>query len=133
MKTNYYRYSLYINLARILATQGNCKKRNYGCIIMSPSGNVISTGYTHSTTPCEKCKRRFSRSGHNYEKCTSIHAEQEAIAGVEIPEGSIAFLACFDTKTKKEIANPRPCPTCMRLLHQAGVRKVITYSEVIDI
>lgn len=123
----------YLALARIEAQKGNCLKRNYGCVIIDPIGRLVSKGHTHSKSYCEKCKRRFSRRGHGYDKCTSIHAEQACISGIEIPYGSTAFLVCFDAKAKSEIRDPRPCATCARLLKWAGVKTVITATEVIEL
>lgn len=120
----------YLALARIEAQKGNCLKRNYGCVIVDPIGRVVSKGYTFTRAFCKKCKRRFARKGHGYDKCTSIHAEQACVSGTEIPFGSVAFLVCFDAD-KNEIRNPRPCPTCERLLKWAGVYEVITATEVI--
>lgn len=122
--------SEYLALARIEAQKGNCLKRNYGCVIIDAFGRLVSTGFTFSEKPCKKCKRRFSRKGHGYDKCTSIHAEQMCVTGKEIRHGSTAFLACFDAE-KNEIRSPRPCPTCARLLKLAGVHEVITATEVI--
>lgn len=132
-KNNYFDHSLHINLARILATHGNCQKRNYGCVIVNPAGEIVSSGHTHTSEKCVKCSRRFRRKGTGYDKCPSIHAEQQAVAGHEIPYGSIAFLACFDAKTRKEIVDPHPCPTCEKLLRSAGVKEVITFTEVITL
>lgn len=121
----------YFDLARSEAIKGNCKKRNYGCVIVNPKGQVINFGHTYSITPCEKCKRRFARKGHDYDKCTSLHAEQMCVSGVYVPYGSTAYLACFDAKAFEEVLDPRPCPTCSRLLKQAGVTQVVTPTEVI--
>ena len=123
----------YLNIARIYAAKGNCKKRNYGCVIVLPNGEIVSAGSTRSMgNPCFKCKRRFSRKGHGYDKCPSIHAEQEALVGISIPYGATAFLFCIDD-ANHAVDNPRPCPTCEKLLRFAGIKEVITLTEVIKL
>lgn len=131
MKETIKSWDLYLDMARKMAKKGNCKKRNYGCIIVNPVGVAIVEGCTHSQHTCDKCKRRFSRRGHGYDKCTSLHAEQMCVTGRSIPYGSTAVLACYDAKTGKEIRNPRPCATCERLLKFAGVVQVVTETEVL--
>ena len=122
-----------LSVARIMATKGNCKKRNYGCAIFSPHGHLVSMGVTHANRECKTCKRAKEKPGHGYDKCPSIHAEQHAILNVIIPPGSIAYLACFDAVTRQEIIDPKPCPTCAKLLKEAGIREVVTISEVIKL
>ena len=121
-----------LELALRLAMQGNCLKRNYGCVIRTKD-RVIGFGRTHASEPCEKCKRRFALKGHNYDKCPAIHAEQQALLNNRVPKGAVAFLACFDPKKMVEIKNPKPCPTCMKLLKEAGVTHVVTESEVFEL
>ena len=131
MKETIKSWAPYLDKAREMAQKGNCKKRNYGCLIVNPCGTIIAQGCTHSHHACDKCKRRFSRRGHGYDKCTSLHAEQMCVAGTAIPYGSIAVLACYDAKTGEEIRNPRPCATCARLLKFSGVVQVVTNTEVL--
>ena len=126
-------FKLQLSVARYAATAGNCKKRNYGCTIFSPQGNMISFGVTHSSEGCEECARKNEASGHGYDNCPSIHAEQAALINKIIIPGSTAFLVCIDAATGKEIPNPRPCHTCEKLLKEAGVCEVITPSEVIKL
>lgn len=122
-----------LSVARLAALAGNCKKRNYGCAIFSPNGNLISYGYTHSANACKECARKREVSGHGYDKCPSIHAEQAALLNTIIIPGSTAFLVCFDAATGNEIIDPKPCHTCAKLLKEAGIREVITISEVITL
>lgn len=122
----------WLDISKMYALTGTCKRRNYGCVVVDPKGILVSRGATTSKIPCTTCKRRFSRKGHGYDKCPSIHAEQFCVTGVKIPKGSIAYLTCFDAVSGKEILNPRPCATCERLLKLAGISKVITRTEVID-
>lgn len=118
------------NFAVDIARRGNCLKRNYGCVIVNTKGEITSFGYTHHDDNHKTCRRRFARKGHGYDRCTTIHAEQMAVAGVPVEKGSLAVLACVDGKTKSIVKYPRPCATCARILKSAGVRSFVTTSGV---
>lgn len=133
MASNLSIYPEQLSVARIMASKGNCKKRNYGCAIFTSHGHLVNIGVTHAPHECKKCKREKEKPGHGYDRCPSIHAEQHALLNAIIPAGSVAFLACFDAVTREEIVDPKPCPTCVKLLKEAGIREVITIKEVIKL
>lgn len=122
-----------LSISRVVALRGECKKRVYGCVITTESGEIIGVGCTSSPTPCTKCKRAHSRKGRGYDNCPSIHAEQMALLSCDTTYAKYAFLSCFDKKTMKEVPNPSPCPTCAKLLKHVGIDHVITVSGVIEI
>lgn len=123
----------FLDVAYAIAQKGTCLKRNYGCILTNEDGVFLSSGYTIAPEPCKKCNREECMSGQNYDFCPSVHAEQAALIGIRLPVGLTAYLACVDARTGNEVKNPKPCPTCTKLLRHAGVTKVITRTEVIEL
>ena len=121
----------FLDMALRCAHQGTCTIRNYGAVLVNPKTfQIISTGYTGSpvkTKHCSElgeCWRRKLKvpAGTCYEKCASVHAEQNALlqAGREAA-GTVLFLAAYDVETGKEIV-PLPCFLCTKMLLNAGVR-----------
>jgi len=98
--------------------------RQIGAVIVK-EGKVIITGYNkHLPTDFSPYingdPRNNFDAGIRFDLCTSIHAEAAAIA-VAARDG-ISLKGCFIYQTTF------PCPTCARLLAEAGIKKVF-YSK----
>jgi dCMP deaminase len=124
----------YLNIATEIATRATCLRRNYGAIIVKDD-RIVSTGYNGSPRGCNncsevgKCKRNEMGipQGQNYDKCLSVHAEQNAMlaASKEEMQGAILYLAGIEVETGEIIGLPIPCLLCKKMLINAGVDKVI--------
>jgi dCMP deaminase len=108
-----------------LAEASNCVRAKFGCLIVDPIRNVIlidgyNGGPRNGTELCgDNCclrKEQDIPSGTKYE-VGCVHAEMNAICnaaerGVEIGNSWI-------------IINGEPCEMCAKLIHHAGICKVI--------
>ena len=124
----------YVNIAKAVMQRGTCLRRNYGAVIVKDDA-IISTGYTGNPrnsincideNECYRVKNNVP-SGEQYEKCKSVHAEQNAI--IQAPRkdmiGSTLYLYGFDFKKDKEIIEPLPCSICERMIINAGIDFVV--------
>ena len=136
----------YLEIAKAVSLRSTCLKRQYGCVIVN-NDEIISTGYNGSPRGeincCDKgyCKRlkEPNNSGH-YDECFSVHAEQNAMLSASRKEmiGSTLYLFGYDIyedklsescpglkeKTKIEI-KAEPCPICLRMAKNAGIKKIV--------
>lgn len=137
-KTQYY-----LEIAKAVALRGTCLRRNYGAVIVK-NDVIVGTGYTGSPRNelncCDigKCVRQELNipSGERYELCHSVHAEQNAIinAGRDKCIDATLYLIGINvniTANERFISNPKSCDMCRRLIINAGIKEVITPSEVI--
>jgi dCMP deaminase len=119
----------FLEMAKICALRGTCLRRNYGVVVVNTMDNtVVSTGYTGSPSGSEhcldigRCWREDNNipSGSNYEKCRSVHAEQNALlqAGKNA-KGCNLFLVGLD-KDKQEFF-PEPCYLCLKMMVNSGI------------
>ena len=91
----------YLGIALAVTKRSTCLKRHYGCVIVKDD-IIIATGYNGSVRGeencCDRglCKRADAERYSNYEKCDSVHAEQNALIATSRERliGSTAYLAC---------------------------------------
>lgn len=131
----------YLGIAKAVAQRSSCLKRHYGCIIVK-NDEIIATGYNGNPRNMENCCDRGycnrmnkpSNSG-DYSDCFSVHAEQNAMLSAARKDmlDSVMYLwgEEFDgvncvIPQWSEISNPEPCPICARMIHNAGIKEVIT-------
>ena len=133
--------SYYLDIAFAVSKRSTCLKRHYGCVIVKDDA-IVATGYNGSPRGAEnccdrgECKRKSAERYTSYEKCDSVHAEQNALITVGRDKliGSTVYLACDEYQDRFlftgspewfEDANPIPCPICARMLKNSGVIRVV--------
>lgn len=118
--------SYFINMAHSVARDNSsCIRQKFGCILVRQDNSIISTGYNGAPQGVEscgfrgKCWRNDNNiiSGEQLEKCYAIHAEQNALMFAAKHGVSVNNSTCY--------VNGRPCPICLRLLIQAGVKRLV--------
>lgn len=125
-KTEYY-----LEIAKTVAKRSTCIRRQYGAVLVK-NDEIISTGYNGSPRGKDNCcdlKECWRESnniphGEQYEKCVSVHAEQNAIISASRNEmiGSTLYLAGFENG---KLITATPCTICERMIINAGIRKII--------
>lgn len=121
----------YLEIARSVSKRSTCNRRQYGAIIVN-NNEVISTGYNGSPRGCVnccdigKCYREINNIEHGemYERCISVHAEQNAIINASRKEmyGGTLYLVGFENG--KELS-AEPCKICCRMILNSGIYKVV--------
>jgi len=126
----------YLDLAKSVCRRGTCLKVEIGAVIIKED-QVVATGYcgaprgTKSSHGHGFCLRRKLGipSGHRYEMCRSVHAEQNAIinaarSGVSLLGGDMYIYGhLFDDKT--QVLDAFPCFICKKMLINCGLKRVI--------
>lgn len=136
----------YLGIALAVSKRSTCLKRHYGCVIVN-SDIIIATGYNGSPRGEEnccnrgECKRADAKRYSGYENCDSVHAEQNALIAASRDRliGATDYLACEEYGLNQgksdlwdeeiidfhEDDNPVPCSMCMRMLKNAGVKRIV--------
>lgn len=132
----------YLGIAEAVSKRSTCLKKHYGCVIVK-NDEIIATGYngsprgSHNCCDVGKCLRYEEGNHHandgDYNTCQSVHAEQNAIISASRKDmiGSRLYLYGEEYDDWefmagwKRIENPTPCPICMRMIKNAGIREVI--------
>lgn len=125
----------YLDLARSVCSRGTCTKVEIGAVIIKDD-QVVATGYvgaprgTKSSLQHGFClrKRLGIPSGHRYEMCRSVHAEQNAIinaarSGVGLLGGDMYIYG--KSKESGEMIDAFPCFICKKMLINCGLKRVI--------
>lgn len=123
----------FLDIALRCAHQGTCLRRNYGAVIVDNKNKIISTGYTGSPSGTEHCvdigtcwrKENNIPSGTAYEKCRSVHAEQNALiqAGREA-NGAMMYIAGYEVETGEEVMGI-PCFLCAKMIVNSGISLIV--------
>jgi dCMP deaminase len=113
----------FLRITQDVAQRATCVKRKVGAIIVKDN-HILATGYNGSPKGFDHCteetcirKQMNVPSGQRHELCRGLHAEQNAIIqaawhGVKI-EGSTMYCTC------------QPCAICVKMLINAGIRKLV--------
>ena len=117
-----------------------CLRSSYGAVIfcINEEGLIrrIFNGETHTPIhlkPCKECYRKTNniQSGTRYERCKSIHAEQDAILKMGNNynhDFKVMFLYGIDVNNLKPLKVVRPCNICMKFILDADIDYIITPS-----
>lgn len=124
----------YISIAKEVAQRSTCLRRKYGAVIVK-NDEIISTGYNGSPRGEDNCCDVGTcwRESHNiphgeqYEKCVSVHAEQNAIISAARRDMLGGVLYLYGEENGKPI-KAIPCTICKRMIRNAGLR-VISIDE----
>lgn len=113
----------YMSLAILASARSTCIRRKVGCIAVKDN-HIVATGYNGSvagTTHCtnDTCYRIVNNipSGEKLDLCRAVHAEQNVISQSAIHGTSIHNATVYITTS--------PCITCLKLLAQVGVRRIV--------
>jgi len=124
-----------LNIAKQVAQRSTCLRRTIGAVIIRDD-QIISTGYVGAPRRTKDSQERGFcirdrmniPSGHRYELCRSVHAEQNAIintarAGVSLYGGDM-YIWGSNYGEEKPI-NAFPCFICKKMIINAGIKRVI--------
>ena len=128
-KVNYY-----LDIAESVAERGTCLRNNYGSIIVK-NDEIISTGYTGAPRGRKNCidlgyctRQKYEMpSGKGYERCRSVHSEQNAIISAARKDtiGATLYLVGINQRNGEYVKDNEPCSFCKRIIINAGIEKVV--------
>jgi dCMP deaminase len=113
----------FIEITNIVAKRSTCLRRKVGALLVKDR-NILATGYNGAPSGISHCldvgclrEEMSVPSGERHELCRGLHAEQNAIIqaayhGVQI-RGSTLFCTNY------------PCTICIKMLINAGIKKIV--------
>ncbi len=124
MRPNWDDYFLGIALA--VSTRADCRRAQYGAVIVTPDRRIVATGYNGSPAGglsclAGQCPRGLVGGAHNradYSDCIALHAEQNAVAhSYGRTVGATIYI---------NGPTPRPpCDMCAKLIAAAGITRTV--------
>lgn len=113
----------FLDLADLVASRSTCLRRHVGAVLVRKE-RIIATGYNGAPRGSGHCldigclrEQMGIPSGHRYELCRGVHAEQNAIINA-------AYYGISTQDTVLYCTN-QPCIICARMLINAGVIRVV--------
>lgn len=127
----------YLDIAKSVAKRSTCLRRQYGAVIVK-NDEIIATGYNGAPRGCSNCSdtNRCYRAeykiphGANYERCRSVHGEQNAIISAARKDMIDSTMYLVGLEGDKEI-EAKPCLICSRLIKNAGIYRIITKDDTL--
>ena len=124
----------YLDIAAEVAKRSTCLRRQYGAVIVK-NDEIIATGYngaprgTRNCCDLGECWREAHNipHGEQYEKCVSVHAEQNAIISARRQDmiSSTLYLAGWENDERMSSDKVSPCTICARMIRNAGIKEVV--------
>ena len=109
----------FLDMARLIATRGTCRRRKVGCVLVNSRRHVLATGYNgvpsgfyHCTDA--PCPGADYVSGEGLDKCEATHAEQNALLQChDVHDIHTAYITCA------------PCVHCVKLLLNTSCKRIV--------
>ena len=124
----------YLDIAAQVAKRSTCLRRQYGAVIVK-NDEIIATGYNGAPRGMRNCcdlgecwrEAHDIPHGEQYEKCVSVHAEQNAIISARRQDmiGSTLYLAGWENGERMPSDKVAPCTICARMIRNAGIEEVV--------
>jgi len=113
----------FLQLADLVASRSTCMRRHVGAVLVR-NERIIATGYNGAPRGLKHCldigclrEEQGIPSGHRYELCRGVHAEQNALINA-------AYYGVSTQDTVLYCTN-QPCIICARMIINAGINKVV--------
>jgi len=120
----------FLDLAQMVAGRSTCLRRHVGAVLVRKE-RIIATGYNGAPRALGHCldmgclrEEMGIPSGHRYELCRGVHAEQNAIINA-------AYYGVSTQDTVLYCTN-QPCIICARMLINAGIIRVVHWGNFDD-
>lgn len=109
----------YLRMAQEWSKLSYCKRKQVGALIVKDK-MIISDGYNGTPTGFEN----FCEDEEGYTKWYVLHAEANAISKVASSTQSCSGATLYITMS--------PCQQCCKLIHQAGIKRLVYFQEYKD-
>lgn len=122
----------YLNIAKAVAARSTCLRRQYGAVIVN-YGEIVSTGYNGAIRGGINCcdindcpRLNEPHNSGDYGTCRGVHAEQNAMLSASRQEMIGGDMYLFGVENDKDIEDVVACPLCEKMIHNAGIKRLIT-------
>ena len=94
---------------------------------------IISTGYTGAPRGRKNCidlgycRKSEMPTGKGYDKCRSVHSEQNAMLSAARKDmmGATLYMVGINKRNNEYVTDNWPCTFCKRMLINSGIKEVI--------
>lgn len=119
----------FFKVAKEVADMSDFNRVHIGCVI-TQKNRIISSGYnTYKTNPLQ---RRYNRERFLCDTPHCCHAETRALLPI-LKNKEINFshlkVYLYRQNANGELAPSRPCPSCMKMLKDTGIRRIYYTTE----
>ena len=113
----------YFNAAKAVSELSDHHHR-LGCVVVNKH-RIISSGH-NSDTRCHRIQAELDMDRHGVPCPGKIHAETAALLPYLNSKGSIDGASIYIYREHRDgsPAKARPCPSCMKLIKQCGIRRI---------
>lgn len=112
-----------MEVAHVVRKRSTCLRRKVGAVLVKDK-RILATGYNGAPSGLAHCvevgcmrEELNIPSGERHEICRGAHAEQNAIAQ--------AALLGVSTRDSEIYVTAHPCSVCVKILINAGVRRIV--------
>lgn len=113
----------FMKITQDVSERATCIKRQVGAIIVKDN-RILSTGYNGAPKGFDHCsektcirKQMNLPSGQRHELCRGMHAEQNAITQAAVYGAQIDGATMY--------CNYQPCAICVKMIINAGIKKLV--------
>ena len=109
----------FLELAKVVATRGECRRRQVGAVIVDEDYRILSTGMNGKAPGASSCfdtpcPGAYSTSGTDLDKCEASHAEISAL--IYLPDPRVAYTIYTTTA---------PCIACTKALLLTYIQRIV--------
>lgn len=119
------RESAFFNIAKEVSMLSNHKTK-LGCVIIDKH-RIISSGH-NSQTKCHRLQADIDKKYFKLDNCKGpVHAEVAALLPLIKRKQDLSTATVYlyrESNDTNMIAMSRPCPRCMSLIKQCGIKKI---------
>lgn len=121
----------FLLMAKTVSLESKFSKFHIGCVIVY-NGRVIASGYNSNKSHTQQMNYNKHRHLNGNKIIHKLHAETAAV--ITIRHRDIDWRKCIvytyrEGKNGKPMLS-RPCPACMAMLQELGVRKIVYSNDV---
>lgn len=119
----------FFEAAEAISKSSDYPRVHIGCVVTDKNHRIISSGCnSNKTHPIQK---KYNRERFDVDSCHSLHAEITAL--LPLMKENIDF-SRVEIYTHRRLINgklgiSRPCPSCMRLIKELGIKKIYYTTE----
>ena len=114
----------FFDAAKAVSESSEFPKVHIGCVITEGNHRIISSGC--NSTKTHPLQKQLNRERFEVDSVHSLHAEVSALLPLMKEEIDFSKVEIYTHRNyaNGKIAMARPCPSCMKLIKDLGVKKI---------
>ena len=114
----------FFNAAKAVSESSEFPKVHIGCVITEGNHRIISSGC--NSTKTHPLQKQLNRERFEVDSVHSLHAEVSALLPLMKEDIDFSKVEVYTHRNyaNGKIAMARPCPSCMKLIKDLGIKKI---------